>query len=427
MGGSLPDRNRILVVNNDVFGPKMAGPAIRALHISEQLARFHDVRLVGPHVGALNRPDFITRYSSFADLHSEASWADVIVLQGFIMEKAPWLLETDKVVVVDLYDPMHLEYLTMKGTFDHSSRVRNVEASTQELNKQMTRGDFFVCANQRQRDFWLGALAALGRLGVSNYDADPSGNSLIAVCPFGLPSSVPARTAPGVRGIVPGIAADDRVVLWAGGVFNWFDPLTLVLAIDKLSRAHHDIRLFFLGMTHPNPTVPQMRTAVEARRLAARLGLTGRYVFFNEGWVPYNERQNYLLDADLGVCTHFDHLETRFSFRTRMLDYLWAAIPMVSTEGDYFGSLIQREGLGKAVPVENVDALAEAINELLYDVDYNSRCRQNVTRVRQQFYWESTLKPLLDFCARPHRARDAALVIPRAEDDDGLAVSGGPW
>jgi glycosyltransferase involved in cell wall biosynthesis len=350
-----------------------------------------------------------------------------VILQGFIMEKVPWLQDTEKVIVVDLYDPMHLEYLTMKGTFDRSSRVRNVEASVRELNTQMVRGDFFLCASQRQRDFWLGALAALGRLNVSNYDADPSGESLIAVCPFGLPSSTPRRTAPGIRGVIPGIEAADKVVLWAGGVFNWFDPLTLVRAIDKLRQTRSDVRLCFLGMTHPNPAVPQMRTALEARRLAARLKLAGRYVFFNEGWVPYDERQNYLLDSDLGVCTHFDHLETRFSFRTRMLEYLWATVPMISTAGDYFADLIQREGLGNVVPAEDVDALAEAIDELLYDTDYSAQCRQNVARIRGQFVWESVLQPLFEFCAQPHRAHDAARLILPAEDDDRLTVSGGPW
>src|ERR1039458_6473150 len=120
MGGSLHDRNRILVLNNEVFGPRMAGPAIRALHIAEQLARFHEVRLVGPRVGKLNRLNLLLHHSSFDDLSSEVSWADIVILQGFIMEKVPWLQDTEKVIVVDLYDPMHLEYLTMKGTFDRS-------------------------------------------------------------------------------------------------------------------------------------------------------------------------------------------------------------------------------------------------------------------------------------------------------------------
>jgi hypothetical protein len=43
----------------------------------------------------------------------------------------------------------------------------------------------------------------------------------------------------------------------------------------------------------------------------------------------------------VGVSTHRDHLETRLSFRTRMLDYIWAGLPIVCTDGDHFASLVR--------------------------------------------------------------------------------------
>ena len=54
--------------------------------------------------------------------------------------------------------------------------------------------------------------------------------------------------------------------------------------------------------------------AIAAQGLAEQLGLTNRYVFFNEGWVDYDDRQNFLLEATLGVTAHFDSAETRFAF-----------------------------------------------------------------------------------------------------------------
>ena len=106
------------------------------------------------------------------------------------------------------------------------------------------------------------------------------------------------------------------------------------------------MRLFFLGVQHPNPNVPEMRMVVEARDLATELGLIDRHVFFNEEWVAYDDRQNYLLDADIGVSTHFHHVETEFSFRTRILDYLWAGLPFVTTAGDSFADLTTSTPLG---------------------------------------------------------------------------------
>ena len=67
---------------------------------------------------------------------------------------------------------------------------------------------------------------------------------------------------------------------------------------------------------------------------------------FNPGWVPYDEREAYLVEADLGVCAHHDHLEARFSFRTRVLDHFWAGLPSVLTGGDAMGELVERRGLG---------------------------------------------------------------------------------
>src|SRR5262249_10214245 len=160
-----------------------------------------------------------------------------------------------------------------------------------------------------------------------------------------------------LKGVVPGIGVDDKVILWGGGIYNWFDPLTLLRALDKLRIRVPEVRLYFLGLRHPNPHVPEMRMAVETQRLADDLGLTGTHVFCKEGGVEYAARQNYLLDADVGVSTPLDHVETEFSFRTRILDYFWAGLPVVATAGDALGDLIEERQVGLTVPAEDVDAL----------------------------------------------------------------------
>jgi hypothetical protein len=159
--------------------------------------------------------------------------------------------------------------------------------------------------------------------------------------------------------------------------------------------------------------------AVAARELSNRLGLTGSHAFFNEGWVDYEDRHNYLLDADVGVSTHFDHVETTFSFRTRMLDYLWAGLPIVATSGDTFADLVAAEGLGVAVPEQDVDALADALERTLYDEEFAASCREAVARVRGDYTWERALRPLLEFCRAPRRAPD--LVSPDRTTRDLLA------
>ena len=114
---------------------------------------------------------------------------------------------------------------------------------------------------------------------------------------------------------------------------------------------------------------------------------------------------NYLLDADLGVSTHFEHVETAFSFRTRILDYLWAGLPIVSTDGDTFAGLIKAHDLGAVVPPEDVDALAEAIESVLYSPE-RAQTSERVRQFGQTMRWDQTLSALIAFCQNPYRAAD---------------------
>ncbi len=136
--------------------------------------------------------------------------------------------------------------------------------------------------------------------------------------------------------------------------------------------------------------------------------MTDTHVFFNEGWVEYEDRQNYLLEADIGVSTHLDHIETEFSFRTRILDYLWASLPVVATAGDSFGDLIERDGFGLTVPPGDSDALETALFTLLDDDDLYRKSAERAGEVAQTFLWSNALEPLVQFCRRPQRAADLA-------------------
>lgn len=415
-------RRKIVVATGDALTPKMAGPAIRAWHVAAALSVEHDVELVTTTLCTVEHPRFRCRVVTGKELQALEQWCDVFFFQGFIMAKFPWLRDSGKVIVVDIYDPFHLEQLEQakdQGEPERTVVVRNCVAT---LNQQLLRGDYFLCASEKQRDFWLGQLASLGRVNPLTYDVDETLESLIAVAPFGLSETAPVHTRAVLKGVVEGIGLNDKVILWGGGIYNWFDPLTLLHAVDKLRHRRPDVRLFFLGLRHPNPDVPEMRMAVAARNLSDSLGLTGRYAFFNAEWVRYDDRQSYLLEADIGVSTHLDHVETAFSFRTRMLDYLWASLPIVATRGDTLAELVERERLGLTAPAGDVDALEEALFRLLDDDGLAAECRKNIAAIAPTFSWSNVLAPLVAFCREPHRAPD--LLLPElALDRAGQALA----
>lgn len=404
-----PVRHRLGVITDDALTARMAGPGIRVWEVANALAGHNDVRLVTTsRRSELSSPRFEIQAGTKAAIKDLERWADVLVVQGAVMSRNPVLRSTRKVVVVDLYDPLHIEQLELVRDEASAERWAAVSSATAELNAQLVRGDYFLCASAKQRHLWLGQLSALGRLNPRTYDQDETLQSLVAIVPFGLPGQPPRRGEAALRGVIPGIGEGDDVLLWGGGVYNWFDPLTLVRAVEGLRHRREKVRLFFMGLGHPNPEVPGMGMAADTRRLAHELDLVGTHVFFNEGWVPYEQRGSYLLEADVGVSTHLNHLETAFSFRTRILDYLWAGLPVVTTEGDSLADLVAREGLGRSVPFGDVAALEQALFELLSDESLRRSCQERAAAVRPSFTWSEVLKPLLEFCRQPRRAPDLA-------------------
>jgi glycosyltransferase involved in cell wall biosynthesis len=400
-------RTRVVVLTEDVLSAKMAGPAIRAWHIAQALAAEQEVVLATTsELCDVHAPNFSVESADHARFAELERWCDVAIVQGYLLHNVPEFRASKKVMLFDLYDPLHLEALVLTRDDDEPDRSVNVANTVRTLEEQLLRGDFFVCASDKQRDLWLGFLAALGRINPDTYGDDPTLRRLIDVVAFGLPDDPPVHTRPSLRGVVPGIGPDDDVVIWGGGLYDWFDPLTLIRAIDKIRVARPRVRLFFLGTRHPKPDIVESGVATEARRLANELGLTGTHVFFNDGWVPYQDRQNYLMEADVGVSLHLEHLETMYSFRTRILDYLWTGLPIVASAGDGFASIISNEGLGTVVPGEDVDAVVDALVGLLGDRRARDACRERAVAVAARFRWSVLLAPLLAFCAEPRAAAD---------------------
>lgn len=404
---------RLLIISPDIVDASMAGVGIRYWEISCSLAAHgHQVVLAIPNQTALSAAGVTVRtYDPEGKvLKGLASEAQVILLQGFIFYEFPFLKEIDRPIIVDVYTPIVLENLEVHTFRTPGQRKAVHERDLSVVLDQLRRGDFFVCANERQRDYWLGVLSALGRINPYNYQADKSFRGLIDVVPFGLPSEPPRHSRPVLRGQVPGIAEDSRIILWGGGVWSWFDPLSLVEAMPEVVRAVPRARLVFWSSRHPNSeTAAVMGSFVYDRTLARskELGLFGESIFFHGEWVPYEERQNYLLEADVGVCLHQDLAETRLAFRTRLIDYIWTGLPMVVSAGDSLSEVVGECGLGKVVPIGDASRIASALVQILSLPDPRQAYRQTFASVRERFTWERAVQPLLRFLQSPQRSRDS--------------------
>jgi glycosyltransferase involved in cell wall biosynthesis len=420
--------DRVLIISQDRVGPQMAGPGIRSWEFACYLCQEFQVTLAAPGPAVTRNPasqrepafgegralSFDIIYfdpSDPAPLRQATAETDVVIVGGYLLRAYPFLLSLSCPLVIDAYIPYPLEAIELQSQYPMTDQVSANADAVLTLDLQFLAGDHFICASERQRDLWLGILLALGRINPESYFRDRSLRRLIDVVPFGLPEEPPHRTRPVLRGIHPSVSQDDRVILWGGGIWQWLDPLTLIRAVHAISSRMPDVRLFFPGVSHPDADVAHdMAMQRAARQLSDELRLTGETVIFGD-WLPYSDRQNYLLEADLGVSLHFDIAETRFAYRTRLLDYIWAGLPIVATQGDCLSEVVQQQGLGRVVQAEDVAGLAATLMEILVDHELRERLRPNFQAVAAQFMWPRVLEPLARICRSPQRAVDRQMTV----------------
>ena len=401
------------MISHDLVGPRMAGPGMRYWELSRVLARHCAVTLAAPEgsaslPGAEAAPRLAEYRRHDADrMRALVASSEVVVAPGDTLVEFPFLLTSDRCLVMDGYDPHTFESLAWNEGQPLEGRLESHGGRLEVLKMQCAAGDFFICASERQRALWLGWLEATGRVNPLTFDQDRTLRTLIDVVPTGIPAAPPQPTRPLVRGAIPGIGAEDPLLVWGGGVWNWLDPLTLIEALARVVRARPTVRLYFPGPRHPYQAfVPDMTMRQAAVRLSEERGLAGRNVFWGE-WVPYHERQNYLLEADVGCSLHHESLESYFAFRTRILDYIWAGLPMIVTCGDAASEWVEAQGLGAVVGYRDVEGVAAAIEGLLSMP--REAFRERFERAQEDRSWERCAQPLVRFCMHPRRAPDKAL------------------
>ena len=402
--------SRVLVVSAEPIGELMAGPAIRARELARVLGTENAVTVSAPGLadGALG-PGIATVDAGFEDydaLSSAIGSAEIVVAQALPPRLLSRLPEMGARLVADLYNPTVFEVLEAGREKRPAPRRRQQRSITRAAGAMLAAGSRVMCASESQRDLWLGMMAALDRVPLEAYDRDPSMRSFIDVVPFGIPQEPPAE--PGsdpVRAMFPSIGSDEFVLLWGGGVWNWLDAPTAIDAVLEVNRRRGDrppVHLVFMGVGRPGDVeLDAMQATGSMLEHLRATGLEGELIHVNRGWVPYEERGDWLACADAALSTHRDHLETRFAHRTRMLDAVWARLPVIATQGDELSSAVERSGMGAVATAGDVQEVAGAIEGLVYDPLALEAARESAQALAAELSWERCAAPLLGWCRHP--------------------------
>jgi glycosyltransferase involved in cell wall biosynthesis len=398
----------LLIITHEHIGPKMAGPAIRAWEIARAIARLgFKVRLATPYAEIPGENSLSIVSFTWDDPASLEQWlksSRVVMATGPVLSRiVHWLRKPlEQPTIVDLYDLAEIEIVLLSAG---QQSMFLTDLLLEETFTYLRNGDFFLYATERQRDFWLGALWMAGRLNSWTLAVDPE--RWMAWVPMGVPDEPPRGGKQVLKGVIPGIQPEDKVVLWMGGIWEWTDPFTLGKAFEIVLQRHPNVRLVFGAAQHYDErVVPPMSRAAQFFRWCQEKGWLGRYVFFLD-WVPYEQRGLYLLEADVGISLHDHPLESRYAVRARSLDYLWASLPCVLSTGDEMADFLQAYGLARVVPPRDSHATAEALLSWLDAPPSREQLAQQTFALRDRLRWSAIVRPIEVFLREPKLAPDA--------------------
>lgn len=394
----------------------MAGPGIRYHFVAETLSRHFEVTLgvFNPkYVNNHSRHTYRTRHIDVHQFQHHFEEHDFIFTLWLSPEMLSFANKHKKVVIFDVYCPVPVENLISRlfsgkklGEVDDAEFI----ATIARYRDYFEYGDFFVFSNERQRDFWTGFIFGSGLVSMRGYANDDI-YSRLAIAPMGINMAEDLQHKKNVlRDTLGAIKKNDLLLVWTGGIWDWFDAQTVIRAMGLLREEHPDVKLVFLGTKHPNDEVPAMAETEHARKLAKTLGLLNDTVYFKDGWIDYASRIDYLLEADAAIYAHKPSIEARFSHRTRVLDHILTSLPTIATQGDYFAEEVQEKGIGIAVPTEDPTAMAGAILRLK-DPHLRKVFSRNFQKLRAGYAWEEVLDPLVNYI----RETDPSLKLPRLE------------
>jgi glycosyltransferase involved in cell wall biosynthesis len=345
-----------------------AGIGIRFVEIARVLRDDgHAVIVLSPDAGAIE--GCASDYINPETLLATSQTRDVAVVQGHVAN-AFFLQAAPLPTVVDLYDPYIVENLHYYG--ERGAEVFQHDHFT--MMSSLARGDFFLCASDAQRMFYLGALLAAGRLNPAVFESDPELRTLIDVAPFGVPPVADS----------PRRAESQSLNILFGGIYDWYDPILAIEAVRLVPGA----TLTFTH--HPNPELTPQGKLAEAMTHVRTHGY--EHVRF-EPWAPYEQRASFFARFDLALLTFPRSIETDLAMRTRVYDYLWCGLPIVTSSAPGTDEILSEYSAGAIVREDTPAAFAAAIETVSRGGEFERFVREH--------QWTETLAPLRAFCRVP--------------------------
>jgi len=292
----------------------------------------------------------------------------------------------------DLFGHAMAEAQMKASLFDNNFHL---QYSWNQESPTLKRADKFSVLSEYQKYATIGELGALGRLNKKTVDYE--------FC-HKIPCSFYERNAPTNNKPLKGelVEKDDFVVLWAGGYNTWADTVTLIKGLEYAMSKNKKIKFVSLGGSiagHDERTYPAFRKMVEGSAFKER--------FILLGFRPAQEVPSYLKEADIAVSIDKKSYECTFGSRNRLLEWLFEGVLVLTTRLCELSRIIESEKLGFTVEPGNPESLGQTILNITESKEEAEKRRERGRKyARKHFSFESTTRPLREWCKNPSKAPD---------------------
>lgn len=291
-------------------------------------------------------------------------------------------------LILDCYVPIYVE-VSARESADLDSEYGAFHHDVPRWGQVLRRGDLFLCASEPQKKFYEGVLAGLGRINPATY-----GEDLIYIVPYGIYKEKPKQKNHPIQQLIGPEHDTYKKILWFGGIYPWFDLKDLIDAVAKVNEQIPS-KLIIVGAKNPFNTHPDFLRKYDELMSYIKDNKLENMVLVQD-WVPFETRADWYLGSDLVVVINKLGQENSLAWRTRLVDFAWANLPIITNGGDPVSNLLREAHAVSFFQGLSADEMADDIVRLLRDKKELSSIKKNLENVRKELYWDTVTKQVAE-------------------------------
>lgn len=188
----------------------------------------------------------------------------------------------------------------------------------------------------------------------------------------------------------PAARKDDAFILFYCGGLDILRGLeNPIRALSSLKDNIPGIRIALVGKVNKH---------FDPLKLAEDLGLN-EYVEFR-GWADYRDLPDEIDQSDICFFTPpANRDEINNTIATKIYQYMAREKPVIVGQAKYMKEFIEKNEIGFAIDENDPDSFADAVLKIYSSEELRNKFAANAKNKMEEYYWETTVKPLTDFYA----------------------------